>query len=211
MARLTREDLDRFHDYDIHVPSRTIYLGSVSETDGQEDGVNYAMAERAIKNLHMLDQTTDQEITIILNSTGGDFTYGQAIYDAILSCKNTVTIKVNGWAASAGSFILQAGDDRLMHENSWILLHYGTDTVSGHHKDVQNWAEWSKKTAAWMENVYFSKILEANPKFTKAKLKELLTFDRLLNPTEALEIGLIDGIITRDGIIRRGETEDGDE
>jgi len=57
MARIIKDDVDRFHDYSIHVPSRTIFMGTenLSEHDFEESGVDTSMAERQIKNLHLLD------------------------------------------------------------------------------------------------------------------------------------------------------------
>src|SRR5271166_6582243 len=116
MARIVKDDVDRFHDYSIHIPSRTIFMGTenLSETDFEESGVDTSMAERQIKNLHLLDSISKDEITILMNNIGGDVIHGMAIYDAIRSCQSHITIKVLGHAMSMGSIILQAADERLM-------------------------------------------------------------------------------------------------
>ena len=206
MAKIHRDDTEIFHDYDLHIPSKTLFLGSTGITDGEEDGVNYLMAERAIKNLHLLDNSGENTITIILNSLGGDFIHGQAIYDAIRSCKNRVIVKANGYCMSAASFIIQAGDERYMYENSTMMLHYGSASFGGDSKTVNKWAEWNRKGAEWMERIYLEKIRAVNPDFYESKLKKMLSHDCILNSEEALNLGLIDGIIGPEGkVITRSE------
>ena len=56
--RLNRDDIDKFHDYSLHVPSRTIYMGSENGEqweNGAESGVDAIMAERFIKNILILE------------------------------------------------------------------------------------------------------------------------------------------------------------
>jgi ATP-dependent protease ClpP protease subunit len=109
MSRIKRDDITHFIDEDIYLPTRTLYMGSTGDNDGLENGVNYSMAERMIKGLHILDSSaTEQPITIIMNNLGGDFVHGMAIYDAIKICRNHITIKVFGHAMSMGAIILQA-------------------------------------------------------------------------------------------------------
>lgn len=199
MARLNKESIDRFYDYDVHPETRTVYLGSVEHTIEQgESGTDGAMVERLIKALHILDSSApngDQPITIIMNNPGGDKYHGVAIFDAIKACKNHITIKVFGHAMSMGSIILQAADRRIFSPNSKIMIHYGTWGHYGHPKEFYKWAEEGKKYDSWMEEVYFEKIKEKKPAFTLNKIKEMLNFDTILNAKEALELGLIDEIL----------------
>lgn len=163
--KFKKDDVDQFMDNDIYLPTRTIYMGSISAYDnGEESGVDHLMAERMIKCLHILD-TYDAEarrgekpITIIMNNVGGDVIHGMAIYDAIANCKNHVTIKVYGHAMSMGSIILQAADKRIMSENSRIMIHYGNLGLDGHAKTAYQWANSAKDYDQWMENLFSQKI-----------------------------------------------------
>ena len=209
--RINRTDLEIFFDYDLHLPTRTVYIGPASGNDeGTEHGVNYAMAERAIKGLAVLD-ATEGDITCVLNTFGGEIENGWAIYDAIKGCKNHVTIKVFGKAMSMGAVILQAADKRLMTENSALMIHYGSISLSGlHAKDLERWSKWYEKDNEKMEQIFLDKIKESAPKFTLSKLKEKMNFDWFLSAQEAVEWNLVDGIISEQGrIIEREEDEDG--
>lgn len=199
MAKLVKESIDRFYDYDIHTETRTIYIGSVSsDAEHGDSGTDAAMAERAIKALHILDSVApsgDKPITIIMNNPGGDEYHGMAIYDAIKACKNHVTIIVFGMAMSMGSIILQAADKRVMSPSSRIMIHYGTWGVHDHSKISYNWTEEGKKFDAWMEELYLEKIKQKKPDFTLKKVKEMCNFDTFFDAKKALEYGLVDEIL----------------
>lgn len=204
MSRIKRDDITHFIDEDIYLPTRTLYMGSTGDHEGQEFGVNYSMAERMVKGLHILDSSAmEQPITIIMNNLGGDYTHGMAIFDSIKICRNHVTVRVFGHAMSMGAIILQAADDRLMSINSTMMLHYGNTDLSDHVKNVERWVEWDKKMSANIEQLFLTKIREAKPRFTSEQVKNLLVFDRILSAKEALDLGLIDGIILDTGEIER--------
>src|SRR5688572_25841186 len=105
--RHTRDDIDKFHDYNIYIPTRTLYMGSEYTDDTGESGVDALMASRFLKNLSILEAINQEPITIIMNNPGGDWFHGVAIYDAIKAAKSHVTIKVLGMAMSMGAVILQ--------------------------------------------------------------------------------------------------------
>lgn len=199
MAKLVRDDVDKFFDYEIYIPTRTIYMGSVdNDQEVGESGTDGAMAERVIKALHILDSSApagDKPITIIMNNPGGDEYHGMAIYDAIKGCNNHVTIIVYGHAMSMGSIILQAADRRVMAPNSRMMIHYGTWGIHDHPQNVYKWADEGKKFDAWMEQQYLTKIKEKNPEYTLKKVQELCKFDTFFTAKEAVDIGLADEIL----------------
>lgn len=195
--RLNRDDIDKFHDYSLYAPTRTIYMGSenINDDDFDEAGVNATMAERQIKNLHILDAISEEPITIILNNPGGDPNHGLAIYDAIRACRSHVTIKVFGYAMSMGSIILQAADERIMSENASQMIHYGTVALDKHAKTAYKIADESKRIDKWMEQMYLAKMKEKNPHFTLARLQRMLDHDTFLTAKQSVEFGLADKIL----------------
>jgi ATP-dependent protease ClpP protease subunit len=171
-------------------------MGSeVHDIEQGESGTDGAMAERTIKNLHLLDSMADAPLNIIMNNQGGDEYACFAIIDAIRQCRSHVTITAMGHAMSAGSLILQAADKRVMGPLSVQMIHYGTWGCVDHSKTFQKWAREGQRIDQWMEQYYLTKIQEKQPKFTLAKLKQLLDHDTFLTAQESLDLGLCDEIL----------------
>jgi ATP-dependent Clp protease protease subunit len=198
MARNIRDDVEKFFDYDINLQTRTLYMGSNGVEEDGESGVNYLMAERVIKGLHILDMQApqnDKPITIVMNNIGGDYYHGMAIYDAIKACHNHITIQVFGHAMSMGIVILQAADERQVAPHSKMMLHYGETGFHGHSKNMKRWAEEEERINREMEIILLEKMVVKNPKMDKEKLRKLLQFDTFLSAEEAIELGLADKVI----------------
>lgn len=200
MAKFTRDDVDKFHDYSLYIPQRTIYMGSeeISIEHG-ESGTDGAMAERTIKNLTILECLNKDPIIIIMNNIGGDEYHGFGLYDAIRTCKSHVTIKVLGHAMSMGSIILQAADVRIMAPTSRQMMHYGTWGIHDHAKTSRKWSDEGEKINHWMEQMYLQKIHEKHPSFSIQALRKMLDHDTFLTAEESVELGLADKVL--------GETE----
>lgn len=190
------DDITAFYDQDIYIPSRTLYMGSVSAEDEQESGVDFQMAQRLIKGIHILTEADPKKpITILMNNTGGDEYHGMAIYDAIRNTPCKVTVKVYGHAMSMGAVILQAADRRLMSENARVMIHYGTWGVNDHPKITYNWADEGKKFDKWMKDLFLRRIREKHPKYSKDELEKALNFDTFYDAKQALRLGFIDAIV----------------
>lgn len=197
MARRSNEDIVLFHEYDIDLPSRTIYLGH-PHYGSEEDEVDNVMSGRFIKNLKVLERTATKErsqITVILNTRGGDVTQGMAIYDAIKEFPYHVTIKVSGHAESMGAIILQAADERVMSKNAVFMMHDGEEMYPSSHKTkIRNQYEFARKVDKRCNDILYERIIEKNPDFKYKKLEELLIFDKNMFADEAIAMGLIDKI-----------------
>lgn len=195
--RLNRDDIDRFHDYSLYIPTRTIYMGSESyDSEDGESGVDGLLAERMIKNLSILDGMSEEPINIVMNNPGGDFYHGMAIYDAIKACRGEVTVTVYGHAMSMGAAILQAGDHRVLAKNSKVMIHYGSMGLSETHAKIfEKWAEESKKINVDYESILLDKIHEKHPDFARARLRKMLDYDTILTAQEAINFGLADSIL----------------
>jgi ATP-dependent protease ClpP protease subunit len=153
--------IDNWFDLNLDEETRTIYMGSVgTDYDGNESGVDTFMAEFFIKGMHILDSTSDQPITIIMNNPGGDWYHGMAIFDAIQTSRSHCTILVYGHAMSMGSIILQAADHRVMMPNSRFMIHFGTDGKYTHAKIFERWADEGKRINYDMENIYIKSLMK---------------------------------------------------
>lgn len=202
--KFEKDDIDHFYDYGIYAPSRTLYMGSEGEdVDGGEAGVDFLMAERIIKGLHILDTMApagDKPITIIMNNPGGYVDHGMAIYDAIKACNNHVTIIVRGNACSMGGYILQAADERIMSPHSTFMFHAGYDGHSSNHPEIiKRWVAYNEKMSKVLNKILLDRINEKRAKggedlMSKKQFERLNLFDTILTSQEAVEWGLADKV-----------------
>jgi len=194
-ASSLHEAVKIFHEQGVFVPTRTIYMGSESvDADGAESGTDAKMAERVIKNLHVLENGSTDPITIVMNNLGGDEYHGAAMYDALMQSPCHIRIVVRGHAMSMGSIILQAADERVMGKASVQMVHYGTWGVNHHSKTAWKIALEGKRWDQWMEDIYFERIREKHPEYTIEALRELLDHDTYLTAEQSIALGLADRI-----------------
>lgn len=189
-SKIKRDSLDWYLDYHMHLESRTIYIG---DSTGEGEGIDAKSAEIAIKGLHLLSSaSTEKPIHIILNSFGGCVYNGLAIYDAIRACPNFVTIEVKGAAMSIASIILQAGDHRILHPNSTIMIHDGYDSASDLiPKSIEAQAAYGKYIRKMFYGIYAARSTEKLSYWEKA-----CAADTYYTPEQAIEVGLADEIFT---------------
>ena len=181
-----KEYISDAHSNNIFLPSRTIFLvGDIDEGKHLE----------VLKNLHILDQY-EGNVTIYINSEGGEVASGFAIYDAIKAMKCYVRGIVNGQASSIASVILQACDSRLITPNSFVMIHEGNDgTINATRTIQKQWAEFDQHNHNKCVDIYLSKIKEKRKRFSKNDLETMLKTDTILKPEEAVKLGLVDEII----------------
>lgn len=190
MSRNIPEHVTMFHTTGLYLPTRTMIIEGDS-TSSTEDIYG------AVKNLHILDSLASQsEITILMNSDGGDNTLGYMLYDAIKSCKNHVKMIVYGNASSMGSIVLQAADERILMPHTHVMIHFGEVGLPMQHpKSAEAWLNHYKQMDKQNLQILFDRIKEKKPRFTLDKLKELCEHDTVLTAKEAVELGLADKIM----------------
>jgi len=100
-----------------------------------------------------------------MNSIGGDWSHGMAIYDAIKLSNNYITIINMSAATSMTSIILQSADYRIMAPNGHCMIHDGSITVAGIPKSAMSEMQYEKDVLLpFMYNLYLNKILEKDKK-----------------------------------------------
>lgn len=195
MPRYTKEDLDRYFDYNIFPPKRILFLGSHSDIEGVESGVNYEMFECFLKGLTYLDSIAETPITIHMNTDGGDWYHGMAMFRAVRACRSHVTIVAWGYACSMGSIILQAADTRIVAKDCVVMIHDGSEGMHADTKSFEAWGKQSERTRKEMYRMYLERMKVADPKTTIKKVEDMCSHDKIFTPEEAVEIGLADWVM----------------
>jgi len=185
-------------DYNIDFKSRTLYYGSsatgISGTETQ--GVNDFSSEQLIKGLKLLNDISNKQITIIWSSDGGEWDAGIAAYEFIRTIKSPVKLVSYSRCRSMGSIILQACAIRVLSKNSRFMLHYGTAGVEAiHSKDFERFTDELKVSNRLMEQIYLKKIRMKHPRYTLARLRQLMTYDCYMSAQAAVDLGLADKVI----------------
>lgn len=164
MAKLNKDHIEKWLLNNVDTLNRTIYMGSIQNSENTESGVDAFMAESLIKSMYLLETQNKEPITILMNNPGGDVFHGLAIYDCIKLASSYCTIKTYGNAMSMGSLILQAADNRIMTPNSRFMMHYGYNSAEDNALTVAKWIDEGKRFAYFMENLYLEKMMEKEEK-----------------------------------------------
>jgi len=202
------ELLKDFHDYGANISTREIFLHNIYHTeDNQNPGVEYRMSNTFIKNLRALDLRSDQPIIIHMQSIGGEWSDGMAIYDAISMCRSYVTIIAYAQASSMSSIILQAADYRVMTPNAHFMSHYGSSDINTDYLSAMNQASYERSTCDIMFDIYASRCVDGKffyEKFGKKPsekqvkqflIRKLKSGDWYLNAEEAVYYGFADAVL----------------
>ena len=142
-----------------------------------------------------------------MQSVGGEWSDGMAIYDAILMCRCHVTMIAYGQAESMSSIIFQAADKRLITPNTYFMSHYGSTGASGEYLSVQNWVKYEKRICDIMIDIYaqsciggkyFKNKYGNSPDMDKVKtylFRKLKSGDWYMSAEDAVHYGFADEII----------------
>ena len=144
-----------------------------------------------------LDSESDEEITLYINSPGGEVSSGLAVYDFISTMRSPVRTVVIGTAASMGAILFLAGKEREVMEHSIIMLHdpsYSTGDIGGKkpheiQKQVDKLMETRKELSTIIASVTGQPL---------EKIYEICKEDTFFNARESMEFGLATKMITRE-------------
>ncbi len=175
-------------NYDIYsrlLKDRIIFLG---------EEVNETTASLVVAQLLFLEsEDPGKDIQLYINSPGGVVTAGMAIYDTMQYIKCDVSTICIGLAASMGAFLLAGGakGKRFALPNAEVMIHQPSGGAKGQATDIQITAENILKTKKKL-----NEILAANTGKTYDQVAADTERDHYMSAEEALEYGLIDGVIT---------------
>ena len=151
------------------------------------------MANSIVAQLLFLDaQDSTKDIYMYINSPGGVVTSGMAIYDTMNFIKSDVQTIVIGMAASMASVLVSSGakGKRFGLPHSTVMIHQPSGGAQGQQTEIQIAAEEILKTRK-MINV----ILAKNSGQTFEKVQEDTERDNYMTAQEAVDYGLLDGIM----------------
>ena len=129
-------------------------------------------------------------IKIFINSGGGTIVSGIASMDTMLRCKVPIETYVDGFSASAATFLTVVGEKRYMSRNSYMLVHQLSSTFWG---TYSNFEDEKKNLDLMMKTI--KDIYKKYTKLPMKKLDEILKHDLMWDAKTCLEYGLVDEIV----------------
>ncbi len=154
--------------------------------------INDTTANIVVSELLYLDNQSNEDIYLYINSPGGSITSGMSIYDTMNFVKSKVITIGLGMCASMAAFLLSSGNERFALPNTEIMIHQPIGGAQGQATDIKIAAERIIKLKEKL-----NKILAKNTKQNLTKIMEDTERDNFLSADEALKYGLIDKIIKK--------------
>ena len=166
---------------------RTLFLnGTIAEDSWYDDDVTPTLFKDEL-------MAGKGNITVWINSPGGDCVAAAQIYNMLMDYPHDVTVKIDGIAASAASVIAMAGTKVLMSPVSTMMIHNPATIAWGDAGEME-------KAIAMLEAVKDSIVnaYEIKSGLSRAKLSHLMDAETWMDANKAVELGFADGILSRE-------------
>lgn len=163
---------------------RTLYLdGEISDETWYGDEVTPELFRRELVS-------GNGDITVWINSPGGDVFAAAQIYNMLMDYKGNVTVKVDALAASAASVIAMAGTTVQMSPVAMMMIHNPMTVAIGDSEEM-------KKAGAMLDEVKESimNAYEIKTGLNRTKVSHLMDAESWFNARKAVELGFADEIL----------------
>ena len=168
--------------------ARTLFLnGTIAEESWFDDDVTPQLFKDELN-------AGSGDITVWINSPGGDCVAAAQIYNMLMDYKGNVTVKIDGIAASAASVIAMAGTKVLMSPLSMMMIHNPMTVAFGDSAEMQKAIEMLASVKDSIINAY-----EIKTGLSRTKLSHLMDAETWMDANKAVELGFADEIMQRVG------------
>lgn len=165
---------------------RTLFLnGTIAEESWYDDDLTPTMFKEELNS-------GSGDITVWINSPGGDCVAAAQIYNMLLDYKGKVTVKIDGIAASAASVIAMAGEKVLVSPVSMIMIHNPETIAMGDHAEIQKAIEMLAEVKESIINAY-----ETKTGLPRLKIARLMDAETWMDANKAIELGFADAVMSR--------------
>lgn len=142
----------------------------------------------------------ERDVTVNINSPGGDYFEGLAIYNMLRQHPGRVTVNVMGLAASAASVIAMAGDEVRIARAAFFMVHNTQWVATGDRNLMREAADQMESFDQAAVDIY-----AARTGLDEGELAEMLDAETWVNGRKAVDLGFADGFLAADDI------EEGDD
>lgn len=149
-----------------------------------------------------LAQVDTPNLTVRINSYGGDVSEGLAIYSLLSDFKGNLKTIVDGFACSAASVIFMSGKERVVPENGLLMIHNAWTDARGDHNTMKKIAEDLEKITQPSVNIYVNKT-----GLSEEKVKEMMDREEWITSKEAYELGFSTSQVKKNNAMQSLETD----
>lgn len=135
-------------------------------------------------------ESGEGDVTVWINSPGGDVFAAGEIYTMLREYAGAVTVKIASIAASAASVVAMAGDTVLMSPTAMLMIHDPSTIAMGNARDMEKAAETLNEVKESIVNAYAAKT-----GLSRRKISELMENETWINAKKAVELGFADAIL----------------
>lgn len=167
-----------------------ILYGDISQTSWWGDEVTPKQFDSDLSALGDVD-----EIVVRINSGGGDVFAANAIYTRLKDHKAHITVKVDGWAASAATIIAMAGDTIQIPANGVFMIHNPKMGVRGYY-GAEEFVKLSEELAVIKQSIINGYCLKTGK--DEAEISALMDKETWLDGKQAVDSGFCDEIMFAD-------------
>jgi len=132
------------------------------------------------------------DITVWINSPGGDCIAAAQIYNMLMEYKENVTVKIDGIAASAASVIAMASTKVCVSPVSMMMIHNPMTVAMGNTSEMQKAIAMLSEVKESIVNAY-----EIKTGMSRAKISHLMDAETWMDVNSAVEMGFADEILQR--------------
>jgi ATP-dependent Clp protease protease subunit len=153
------------------------------------DSVNISIAQ-----LLYLDSIEDKGINMYINTRGGECNAGLALVDTMNIVKSDISTIVIGNALSMGAVILVSGTEgkRMALPHSRIMIHQPSGGTEGKSTEIEIYVEEMRKEKQKIYEIFAEKMGK-----TVKEIEDLCKDDKWFNPSEAIDMKIIDKIVEK--------------
>jgi len=167
----------------------SISVFDVIGSDWYGEGVTASRIAGALRSLNGAD------VTVNINSPGGDMFEGLAIYNLLREYEGRVTVKVLGLAASAASVIAMAGDDVQIGRGAFLMIHNCWVCAMGNRHDLAQIAADLAPFDKAMSDIY-----QARSGLDAETVGKMMDGETYIGGSDAVERGFADSLLSADEI-----------
>ena len=138
-------------------------------------------------------QQCQGDISVWINSPGGDCFAAAQIYNMLMDYPHNVTVKIDGLAASAASVIAMAGTEVQMSPVAMMMIHNPATVAIGDTAEMQKAISMLDEVKESIMNAY-----EIKTGMSRSKISHLMDAESWFNATKAVELGFADKVLFSD-------------